>query len=101
VGVVVLAWSAISARSVALAGFGLDSLIEIGASVVVAWELTGTGESRQHRALRLIGGPFALLEAEEQHLFAPLRPLATGPTEVRATGAGAGAPSPGPGAPSA
>jgi hypothetical protein len=61
VGVGVLAWSAISARSVALAGFGLDSLIEIGASVVVVWELTGTGESRQHRALRLIGGAFALL----------------------------------------
>jgi hypothetical protein len=61
VGVVVLAWSAISARSVALAGFGLDSLIEIGASVVVVWELTGTGESRQRRALRLIGSGFALL----------------------------------------
>lgn len=61
IGVGVLAWSAISARSVALAGFGLDSLIEIGASVVVVWELTGTGESRQHRALRLIGGAFALL----------------------------------------
>ena len=61
VGVAVLAWSAISARSVALAGFGLDSLIEIGASVVVIWELTGTGESRQRRALRLIGAAFALL----------------------------------------
>jgi divalent metal cation (Fe/Co/Zn/Cd) transporter len=61
VGVVVLAWSAISARSVALAGFGLDSLIEIAASVVVVWELTGTGQSRQRRALRLIGGAFALL----------------------------------------
>ena len=61
VGVVVLAWSAVSARSVALAGFGLDSLIEIGASVVVVWELTGAGESRQRRALRLIGGAFALL----------------------------------------
>ncbi|MEU1340619.1 hypothetical protein [Streptomyces sp. NPDC005827] len=32
---VVLAVAAISARSVALAGFGLDSLIEIGASAVV------------------------------------------------------------------
>jgi divalent metal cation (Fe/Co/Zn/Cd) transporter len=61
VGVAVLAWSAISARSVALAGFGLDSLIEIGASVVVVWELTGTDQTRQHKALRLIGGAFALL----------------------------------------
>jgi divalent metal cation (Fe/Co/Zn/Cd) transporter len=57
-GIVVLAWAAIAARSVALAGFGLDSLIEIGASAVVVWELTGTGETRQRRALRLIGIAF-------------------------------------------
>jgi divalent metal cation (Fe/Co/Zn/Cd) transporter len=61
VGIVVLAISAILARSVALAGFGLDSLIEIGASTVVIWELSGTGEARQQRALRLIGVAFALL----------------------------------------
>jgi hypothetical protein len=61
VGIVVLAVAAISARSVALAGFGLDSLIEIGASTVVLWELSGTGEERQRRALRLIGIGFALL----------------------------------------
>ena len=61
VGLAVLAWTAIAARSVALAGFGLDSLIEIGASIVVVWELTGIDERRQHRALRLIGGAFAAL----------------------------------------
>ena len=61
IGIVVLAVAAISARSVALAGFGLDSLIEIGASTVVLWELSGTGEARQKRALKLIGGGFALL----------------------------------------
>ncbi|MGO9789189.1 MAG: cation transporter [Solirubrobacteraceae bacterium] len=61
VGVCVLAWAAITARSVALGGFGLDSLIEIGASSVVIWELTGTGETRQRRALRLIGGAFVAL----------------------------------------
>ena len=61
VGIVVLALTALTARSVALAGFGLDSLIEIGASTVVIWELSGTGETRQRRALRLIGGAFALL----------------------------------------
>jgi divalent metal cation (Fe/Co/Zn/Cd) transporter len=60
-GIAVLAVAAIAARSVALAGFGLDSLIEIGASVVVVWELSGTGEDRQHRALRLIGFAFAAL----------------------------------------
>jgi divalent metal cation (Fe/Co/Zn/Cd) transporter len=61
VGVVVLAVLAVSASSVALAGFGLDSLIEIGASIVVLWELSGTGDIRQRRALRLIGLAFMLL----------------------------------------
>src|SRR5487761_2774142 len=61
VGIVVLAIAAIAARSVALAGFGLDSLIEIGASTVVLWELSGTGEDRERRALRLIGAAFVSL----------------------------------------
>ena len=61
IGIVVLAIAALSARSVALAGFGLDSLIEIGASTVVLWELSGTGEQRQRTALRLIGAGFAAL----------------------------------------
>jgi divalent metal cation (Fe/Co/Zn/Cd) transporter len=60
-GIVVLAVAAVAARSVALAGFGLDSLIEIGASTVVIWELSGTGEERQRRGLRLIGYAFAAL----------------------------------------
>jgi divalent metal cation (Fe/Co/Zn/Cd) transporter len=60
-GIVVLAITAISARSVALAGFGLDSLIEIGASTVVVWELSGTGADRQRRGVRLIGYAFAVL----------------------------------------
>ena len=63
IGIVVLAVAAVSARSVALAGFGLDSLIEIGASTVVIWELSGTGEERQRRGLRLIGCAFAALAA--------------------------------------
>ena len=61
VGIVVLAFAALAARSIALAGFGLDSLIEIGASTVVLWELSGTGLDRQRRALRLIGGAFVAL----------------------------------------
>ncbi|WP_317440844.1 cation transporter [Streptomyces collinus] len=61
VGIVVLAVAAVAAKSVALTGFGLDSLIEIGASTVVIWELSGTGEDRQRRALRLIGVGFGLL----------------------------------------
>jgi divalent metal cation (Fe/Co/Zn/Cd) transporter len=60
-GIVVLAIAVIAARSVALAGFGLDSLIEVGASTVVIWELSGSGEERQRRGLRLIGHAFAAL----------------------------------------
>jgi divalent metal cation (Fe/Co/Zn/Cd) transporter len=60
-GIIVLAFAAVAARSVALAGFGLDSLIEIGASTVVIWELSGTGEQRQRLGLRLIGSAFAAL----------------------------------------
>ncbi len=61
VGVVVLGVAAVASSSVALAGFGLDSLIEIGASTVVLWELSGEGEARQRRALRLIGVAFLAL----------------------------------------
>jgi divalent metal cation (Fe/Co/Zn/Cd) transporter len=60
-GIVVLAITAVAAQSVALAGFGLDSLIEIGASTVVIWELSGTGAERQRQGLRLIGYAFAAL----------------------------------------
>ena len=58
VGVFVLAFAAVQARSVALAGFGLDSLIEIGASTAVLWELADVNEERQHRAMRWIGVAF-------------------------------------------
>jgi divalent metal cation (Fe/Co/Zn/Cd) transporter len=61
VGIVVLALAAVQARSVALAGFGLDSLIEIGASTVVLWELADGAKERQHRAIRLIGVAFVAL----------------------------------------
>lgn len=63
VGIVILAVAAIGAESVALAGFGLDSLIEIGASLIVIWELSGTGAARQRFALRLIGAAFSALAA--------------------------------------
>src|ERR1043166_695424 len=61
VGVVIVAVSAYTARSVALAGFGLDSLIEIVASVVVVWHLRGVQHHRERLALRLIGGAFFAL----------------------------------------
>ena len=61
VGVVVLAVAAIAAHSVALAGFGLDSLIEILASTVVVWQLTDSGGDRERIAMRIIGGAFLVL----------------------------------------
>ena len=68
-GVIVLAFLASAASSVALLAFGLDSLIEIGASILVLWELSGagvvtgagTGALRQRRALQLIGIAFILM----------------------------------------
>jgi divalent metal cation (Fe/Co/Zn/Cd) transporter len=61
VGVAVLAITAWRAGSIALAGFGLDSLIEIFASVVVVWQLTDSAAGRERLALRLIGTAFLLL----------------------------------------
>jgi hypothetical protein len=40
---------------------GLDSLIKIGVSLVVVWELSGSGDERRRRALRLTGAAFVLL----------------------------------------
>ncbi|HEY8293045.1 MAG TPA: hypothetical protein VIG44_11180, partial [Thermomicrobiales bacterium] len=61
VGVGIVIAAAIAARSVALAGFGLDSVIEIFASVIVVWQLKGVNEYREQRALRLIGWAFYVL----------------------------------------
>jgi divalent metal cation (Fe/Co/Zn/Cd) transporter len=61
VGAVVVIAAAVAAGSVALAGFGLDSLIEIGASTVVIWQLRDAGDTRERRAVRLIGGAFVVL----------------------------------------
>jgi hypothetical protein len=51
VGVVVLAAAAVVARSVALAGAGLDPFVEIGASTVVVWQLRDTTGVREGRAM--------------------------------------------------
>jgi divalent metal cation (Fe/Co/Zn/Cd) transporter len=61
IGVGILTAAAISASSVALAGFGLDSVIEIGASTVVLWELADVAQARQRRAMRIIGVAFVVL----------------------------------------
>jgi divalent metal cation (Fe/Co/Zn/Cd) transporter len=61
IGTAVIIAAAISAGSVALAGFGLDSLIEIFASTIVVWQLKGVNENRERTALRCIGVAFYLL----------------------------------------
>jgi divalent metal cation (Fe/Co/Zn/Cd) transporter len=62
VGSMILLVSAAAVGSIALAGFGIDSLIEIVASAVVVWQLKGQDESRrERRALRIIAIAFLLL----------------------------------------
>jgi divalent metal cation (Fe/Co/Zn/Cd) transporter len=62
VGCAILAAAAIATGSVALAGFGVDSAIEIVASAVVVWQLKGTaGDGRERIALRTIAVAFAAL----------------------------------------
>ena len=61
VGVAIVLAAARADGSVALAGFSLDSLIEIFASLVVVWELKNIAQRRQRHTLRLIGVAFLLL----------------------------------------
>jgi divalent metal cation (Fe/Co/Zn/Cd) transporter len=62
VGTVIILIAAVQAAgSAALAGFGLDSAIEIFASVVVVWQLKGIEQDREAAALRLIGTAFIAL----------------------------------------
>ena len=55
--------SGIIASSIALVGFGLDSVIEFFSAAVVVWQLRGGGEERETRAVRLIGITFFVLAA--------------------------------------
>ena len=55
--------SGIIASSIALVGFGLDSVIEFFAAAIVIWQLRGGGEERETRAVRLIGITFFVLAA--------------------------------------
>ena len=55
--------SGVIAGSVALVGFGLDSIVEVGSAVVVAWQFRGVSEEREERALRLIAISFFALTA--------------------------------------
>jgi divalent metal cation (Fe/Co/Zn/Cd) transporter len=59
------------ASSIALVGFGLDSVIELFSAGIVVWQLRGDDEVRETRAVRLIGVTFfalaAYLAAESIH----------------------------------
>lgn len=60
---VVAVGAGVAAGSIALVGFGFDSLIEVFAAGVVLWQLNGLREERERRALRLIGLSFFVLAA--------------------------------------
>ncbi|WP_103380698.1 cation diffusion facilitator family transporter [Pseudonocardia dioxanivorans] len=50
------------ASSIALVGFGLDSVIEVSSAAAVAWQFAGPDPQRRERvALRLIAGSFVAL----------------------------------------
>ncbi len=61
VGCVILGFLAYAARSVALLGFGIDSVIEIFASMIVVWQLKAVHKNDEKKALRCIGTAFILL----------------------------------------
>jgi divalent metal cation (Fe/Co/Zn/Cd) transporter len=51
------------ASSIALTGFGLDSVIELFSGGIVVWQLRGGAEERETRAVRLVGVTFFALAA--------------------------------------
>jgi divalent metal cation (Fe/Co/Zn/Cd) transporter len=53
----------LAAASIALVGFGLDSVIELFSATIVIWQLRGetAGQDRETRATRLIGVTFFAL----------------------------------------
>lgn len=59
--------SGLLAGSVALVGFGFDSLIEVTSGVALLWRLHGDDDSRrderEKRALRIVGASFLALAA--------------------------------------
>src|SRR5437763_16415120 len=53
----------ILAGSVALIGFGADSVIEVASSCVLLWRLAASSDEREKRAHRLVGACFFALAA--------------------------------------
>jgi divalent metal cation (Fe/Co/Zn/Cd) transporter len=61
IGCIVVIISAFKSSSVSLLGFGIDSVIEIFASLVVVWQLKAINRNKEAAAMRLIGIAFLLL----------------------------------------
>lgn len=55
--------SGAEAGSIALVGFGLNSIVEVGSAIVVVWQFSGADVEREQRALRLIAGSFFVFAA--------------------------------------
>jgi divalent metal cation (Fe/Co/Zn/Cd) transporter len=55
--------SGAEAGSIALVGFGLNSIVEVGSAIVVVWQFSGPDAEREQRALKLIAGSFFLFAA--------------------------------------
>lgn len=72
---VVAVTAGLSAGSIALVGFGIDSAIEVFAAAVVIWQLRGGAHARQRPALRAIAVTFYALAAYVA--FESLRDLIT------------------------
>jgi divalent metal cation (Fe/Co/Zn/Cd) transporter len=77
----------VQTSSIALTGFGLDSVIEFFAAAVVVWQLRGeiAGQERETRAVRLIAVTFFALAA--YLVIEGIRDLVTG-TQPRASAPG-------------
>jgi len=60
-GTAIAIWAGITAGSLALFGFGIDSAIEIFASVIVVWQLKAINKDNERFALKLIGVAFMAL----------------------------------------
>ena len=63
IGSVIVIVLAVRAASLSLFGFGIDSVIEIFASVVVIWQLKSINKEKEKFATKLIGVAFVLLSA--------------------------------------
>ncbi len=55
--------SGAEAGSIALVGFGLNSIVEVGSAIVVVWQFAGADAEREQRALKLIAGSFFVFAA--------------------------------------